>query len=131
MYTAREVTSPLMREKFFPEKSVIDSLYLAVVWDGNVVRRETLVEGTDATQPGDARLHVAADGRLYAFMYVDGKNVLMPIGPEIGEAIDVPLERPLRAFATASRARAAPSNIIDVLGQLGNTMVYAWVDIRE
>lgn len=132
MYTAREVASPLLRDKFFPGKSTVDSLYLVVVRDGEVVRRETLIGGTETIQPGDARFHVAADGRLFAFAFVGGKNVLIPIAPEIGAPVEVPLTRPLGAFAIASpRAGCAPGNRIDVLGQLGNTMVYACVDIKD
>ena len=135
MYPPREVASPLMRDKFFPDKSILNSLYLAVVRDGKVVRRETLVQGAENNEPTEARFHVASDGRLYALMYVTGeggKNVLLPITPAIGEPIAIAMPRPLSAFSTASpRAGCAPSSRIDVLGQIGNTMVYAQLEIKE
>ncbi len=135
MYSACEVASPLMRDKFFPEKSVAASLYLAVVRDGKVVRRETLINGARRKPFGDARFHVAADGRLYALMFVSqggAKNVLVPIAPEIGEPIPIEIPKPVGAFSTASPlAGCAPSNTIDVLAQRGNTMVYTQLLIKE
>jgi hypothetical protein len=128
MYTTREVQSPLMRDKFFPDKSVVDSLYLVIVRNGEVVERRTLVEGTEANAPGDAKFHATPDGRLYAMLYLTGdggKNVLLPVTPEPGAPIPIAMPRPLPAFAVASpRAGCEPSTSIDLLGQIGNTMVY-------
>ncbi|MFO7975891.1 MAG: hypothetical protein R6V12_14795, partial [Candidatus Hydrogenedentota bacterium] len=139
MYTERSVANALMRDKFFPELSILDTLHLAVVRDGEVVSREVLIEGTDARQPGAARFHVTENGNLYALVYavVDGKpgNYLIPIMPPLGDrkVIAVPLQQPLGTFLLANtRAGNAPSNTIDLVGSgRNNTIVYAQINLGK
>ncbi len=139
LYTQRPVCSALMRDKFFPGLSVIDSLYLAVVRDGQVVARDVLFEGTDTRQPGCARFHVTADGDVYALLYagIDGApgNYLLPIFPPQAERalIPVPMPLPLGSFLLANtRSGNAPSDAIDLVGAgTGDTIVYAQIVLGE
>lgn len=137
MYTETEVASTLMRDKFFPGKSVVPSLHLAVVKDGAVVSRRVLVAGSETVSPGCARFHVAQDGTLFAVLWVGGAqpgNFLKRIRPgqEDASVIPIPLKRPLGSFSLASiRAGNRPSNTIDVLGQADDkTMAYAQIAIK-
>lgn len=138
MYTEREVASPLLRDKYFPGKSIIDSLKLAVVKDGIVVSRRTLVAGNDQESPGDARFHVTPDGKTYAVINMGGQeggNKLLQIYPvtQNAELIPIPLARPFSSFLLASaRAGNAPSNIIDMIGYTnsGDKISYAQIHLE-
>lgn len=138
LYTQREVQSALLRDKFFPGKSLIDSIYLAVVRDGKVVERRTLLEGNETGIPAHARFHQTPDGQLYALVYVTGKqprNELWRIptdGGEMDRAV-VPFSVPFTSFMLATvRAGNAPSKTIDVLGNrnVGTTLSYARIDLE-
>ena len=125
LYAQREVQSTLMRDKFFPGKSVIGSLHLAVVRDGRVVDRRLLIEGTAERQPGCARFHETPSGAVQIVMYVGGKepgNKLMQMYPpkDDPELVPIPFETPFTSFCTASaRAGNVPSMTIDILGHRG------------
>ena len=138
MYTEQEVHHAFMRDKFFPGKSLIPSLHLAVIEQGKVVARRVLIEGNDARQPGGARFHETPKGEVYAVVYVngeDGGNKLLRILPEdpSGELVPIPLAKPMSSFCLATvRAGNAPSNTIDIFGHTaGNTMSYAQVKLAE
>ena len=137
LYTEQEVASPLLRDRFFPGKSVASSLKLAVVKDGEVVSRRTLLAGGPATEAGCARFHAAPDGSLYAVLYVGGAdagNKLMQILPELENPplLPIPLKSPMGAFCLAGvRAGNAPSSLVDMHGHTGgNTMAYARIALR-
>ncbi len=137
LYTEREVQSALLRDKFFPEKSIVSSLHLAVVRNGAVVSRRTLVAGTEERTPGCARFQEAADGILYAVVYIGGEgagNVLVQVfpEPETPALVPIPLTKPMSAFCLASvRAGCAPADTIDLLGQTSaDTVSYAQVTLE-
>ena len=134
LYTEREVASSLIRDKFFPGKSIVTFLHLAVVKDGVVASRRVLYAGTDAAQCGHARFHVAADGTVYAVMIVSGPdagNKLMQVHPAFDNAplLPIPVKKPMSSYCLAGvRAGNAPSNTIDLLGQsAGDTMSYVQI----
>jgi len=132
LYSQREVQNALLRDKFFSGKSIADSLYLAVVRDGKIAERRTLLAATDAETPGCARFHQAADGALYAFAYVAGakpRNELfrIPLQPGGMERTAVSFEKPFTAFMLANvREGNAPSNTIDILGNRDSGAVLAY-----
>lgn len=137
LYTQREVQSELLRDKFFPGASTVDSLYLAVVRNGAVVSRRTLIEGSEERTPGVARFHATPAGRIYAMVYVsgtDGGNKLLQAYPPAEEVrlIPVPLSKPFTSFSLASvRAGNIPSYTMDVLGHRENNKIsYAAVRIE-
>jgi len=136
MYTRREVQSALLRDKFFPGKSIAASLHLARVKDGAILDDEILIAGSDKGEPGRSRFHETADGRLFAMVYAFGSNKLMQIYPETADRtpIDIPFKKPFYEFSLATvRAGNAPSNIIDILGnQAASTVVsYARVELYK
>jgi hypothetical protein len=108
-------------------------LHLAILKDGNVVGRRLLIEGTESSQPGHARFHETADGKLVALLHVSGSNKLMAIEPaDVFETVDVPLDPPFGSFLLANkRAGCAASDTIDLVGHCkgGNTVSYAQLAI--
>lgn len=137
LYTEREVQTALLRDKFFPGKSIIGSLWLAVVKDGQVVSKRRLFEGKAGDEPGGARFHVLPNGHVYVVLYRSGnsgQNALMRAYPfdETLALTPIPLKQPLSGFCTASvRAGNKPSRILDLHGQEASTMLYAQVEIKE
>jgi len=125
LYIEREVSSAIMRDKFFPGKSTLGNLVMAIAREGKPIERHVLLKGNAETQPGNARFHVMANGDVYALLYVSGahtRNVLMPISPKLDpeELIDIPFKAPFGSFLNASvRAGNAQSNTIDVIGHNG------------
>lgn len=137
LYTQREVQSAVMRDKFFPDKSIINDLNLAVVLPGKTPEIRTLIRGRDGAEPGNARFQVTPDGALFAILYMSGPeagNKLLRILPqaENPELIPIPLSRPMGAFCLATvRAGNAPSWIIDLLGHVtGDHLSYARINLE-
>lgn len=122
LYTQTEVQSALLRDKFFPGKSILPSLRLAIVRNGAIVDRKILLDEAQDRQVGCARLHETPSGEVYALLYVAGANPgnkLMRIYPEPDPAtlIDVPFQQPFTSFSVASvRAGNQPANVIDIAG---------------
>ncbi|MGI6461508.1 MAG: hypothetical protein ACOX5J_15700 [Candidatus Hydrogenedentales bacterium] len=138
LYTQREVSSALMRDKFFPDLSIVDSLHLALVREGQIIDRKTIIEGSETSQPGSARFHIAANGDCYALIYatIDNAqgNYLIPMNSpqDAPPLIPVPLRQPLSMFLLASpRAGNAPSNTIDLAGAgPAGAIVYAQIALE-
>ncbi|MCY3021995.1 MAG: hypothetical protein NTW87_23535 [Planctomycetota bacterium] len=121
-----------MRKEFFPGEKQSHALNYAVLRDGKVAARRTLVlaeEGGANEVPGRGRFHVTPEGRLFVFYYVSGtdaggKNVsenrlteLLPDGSS-GPHVRVPLKRPFsECFTTTVRSGSPPSSTLEILGQ--------------
>ncbi len=140
-----------LRSDHFPDIKRVLYLKYAIVRDGEITHRSTLVEGggdLSAEIPGGTgqpRLHITPDNRLFALYYVRGKDAegepvnenrmmeLLPDGTH-GGAVRIPLERPLTSFFTATpRAGGVPSYTIDLLGTPSgarNTIGYARIKLR-
>ncbi len=137
MYLEREVQNELLRDRFFPGKSVINSLYLAIVKDGAIIERRVLIEGSALEWPGHARFHPTPDGQLYVVAYCgngDAGNRLLRLSPQNAtpQVIPISLKRPMASYCLASvRAGNMPSFTIDMLGLGGdNTLSYAQIDLE-
>ncbi len=137
LYTECEVASALLRDKFFPGRSTVNSLHLAVVKNQKLVEQRTLIRGTDKSAPGEARFHLTPEGTLWAVVYMNGEgggNKLLRIHPADPEnrLLPIPLKTPMPSYCLASaRAGNRPSNIIDMAGCLpGNVMAYAQITLR-
>jgi hypothetical protein len=120
-----------LRAKFFPAAKQSHALNYAVVRDGQVVLRRTLVdavEGRAGETASAGRFHVTPDNRLLVVAYVNGtspagkavaENRILEIGPEgrIENQTAIPLKHPMGSYFTATiRAGSAPSTILDLLG---------------
>ena len=134
-----------LRAKFFPEAKQSLTLNYAVVREGKVIRRRTLVESRE-DKPGligsAGRFHVTADHRLFVVCYAAGtesdgrrvaENRILEILPDgsAGAPVRLPLVKPFTSFFTATvRAGSPPSRTLEMLGPRagnGNTMSYARV----
>ncbi len=121
-----------LRQKFFPEARQSQALNYAVVREGKVVSRRTLLaaqEGKSREIPSAPRFHVAPDNRLFVIFYVqgtgsDGKAVsenrlleMLPDG-EPGAAVRIPFKQPFTSFFTATlRGGSPPASRLELLGQ--------------
>ena len=134
-----------LRAKFFPDVKQSHAINYAVVREGNVVLRRTVML-TEEGKPGETgsspRFHVTPDNRLFVICYVSGQspegkavaeNRLIEIRPggEFGQPVKVPFAKPFVAYFTATtRGGSAPSRTLDLLGErqgMPGTMSYARV----
>jgi len=146
LWTERALDTRL-REKFFPDARQSHALNYAVVRNGEVISRRTLVEageGANKEIPGGGRFHVTPDHRLFVFYYISGKdaagqpvseNRLMELRDDAdGRPVRVPLEHPFRSFFTATvRAGSPPSTTLDLLGERADssaTISYARIRLQ-
>jgi hypothetical protein len=121
-----------LRQKFFPEARQSHALNYAVIREGKVVSRRTLLaaqEGKSNEMPSAPRFQAAPDNRLFVIFYVqgtrsDGKAVsenrlleMLPDG-EPGAAVRIPFKQPFTSFFTATvRGGSPPASTLDLLGQ--------------
>jgi hypothetical protein len=145
LWTERAIDTRL-REKFFPGEKQSHSLNYAVLREGQVLSRRTLLaakEGGPNEVPGAARFQVTPEGRLFVFYYVSGsdaagksvsENRLVELLPDgtTGEHVAVPLKHPLSAYFTATpRAGSPPSTTLDLLGtRAGHSTTISYARIR-
>ena len=136
----RQQTTPLLRERYFPNLPLRTSMEYCTVKDGRLVRKQTLMEGGEGLNtphPRYGRFHSPDGTRLlvvFAATEPDGTwfNAVMPLLPQRGEPTRIPLREPLTAFFTAcERGGTKPSLLIDLLGiaQNGTVLRYACVRI--
>ena len=120
-----------LRDLHFPDIKRTQTLKYAVIREGKIVLRRTLVEGGEGLSgeiPDRGRFQVSPDNRLVVFHYVSGtdasgktvsENRVMEILPDGSTTppVRVPLASPFSTFFTATpRAGSPPSNTLDVLG---------------
>lgn len=123
-----------LRDEHFPDIQLYTSLEYAILSEGKVVYRRTLIEGGEgmsAVVPNGARFHVTPDKRLFVFYCATGtdaagkavqENRLMEVFSEgtIGQPVVVPMEHPMGGFlgffTATPRGGSAPSNTLDLLG---------------
>ncbi len=135
-----------LRKKFFAEAKQSHAMNYAIVREGKVVQRRTLVlaeEGGANEIPAAPRFQVTPDNRLLVFFYVSGSTAA---GRRVSEnrvlelrddgvaspAVAVPLKVPFTSYFTASvRAGSPASNTIELLGQrAGQSMKISYARIR-
>jgi hypothetical protein len=130
VWTERAI-DPRLRQQFFPDARQSQALKYAVLKNGKVQLRRTLVEAAEGA-PGEiperGRFQLTPDGRLFVIYYAhwndaSGNSVskdrlleLLPDGSTQGP-VSLPLKFALTDFFTATlRAGSPPSNLIDLLG---------------
>lgn len=133
-----------LRSKFFPDAKQSHSLNYAVVRDGRIALRRTLLvaeEGQPGIIAGSPRFQVTPDGRLFLVFYAQGteagkavseNRVLEFVGNgESGPAVRIPFEKPFTTYFTATVRGGSPaSRTLELLGQRAgsaSTMSYARV----
>lgn len=137
-----------LRPKFFPTEKQSQSLNYAVLREGKVISRRTLVEAREGESheiPSAPRFQVTPDNRLCVFYYVQGKNSagnpvsenrVMEIFKDgnLSKPVTVPLKAPFTSCFTATpRAGSPTSETLEVLGQQAGksrTMSYARIRLR-
>ncbi len=147
VWTERAIDERL-RERFFPDAVQRHAMKYAVVREGNVVTRRTLMlaeEGKSAEIPARPRFQATPDNRLFVFYYVGGtdtagrpvsENRILELDSEgtPGPPLRVPLRFPMNNYFTATvRAGSPPSRMVDLLGTHaeGKGIHYARVRLYE
>lgn len=148
IWTERAIDERL-REKFFPEAKQTNSLNYAVLREGKVIRRRTLIEAIEG-KPGvvtsTARFAITPDHRMFVAHLASGsdsagKNVfenrvfeLRPDGT-ITAPVRIPFHKPFTSYFTATiRAGSNPSTSLELLGPRAgsnDTISYARVNLFE
>lgn len=146
LWTERALDERL-RERFFPDEKQRHSLEYALVRDGRVIQRRTLLaaeEGLTHEQPGRGRFQVTPDGSLFVFFYVSGsdlqgqrvsENRLLEIqsNGSVSAAVAVPLHRPFTDFFTTTRRGGSPPSwSLELLGTRvgsGQSLSYARIQL--
>lgn len=143
LWTERAIDERL-REKFFPEAQQSHALNYAVVREGTVVSRRSLVESLDGREiPSAGRFQITPENRLVVFYYVSGRdaagnrvseNRLMEVRPD-GEAtkpVRIALKAPFTGTFTATiRAGSPASRNLELLGhQAGKPTTISYARIR-
>ena len=136
-----------LRDKFFPGTKQSHALNYALVRDGRVVSRRTLLLATEGG-PNDitadhARFHLAPDDRLFVLYYANGtdsagkpvsENRLVELLPDgtASEPVRLPMKHPLDEYFTATvRGGSGPSKTLDVLGhRVGSPRTMSYARIR-
>lgn len=142
LWTERALDERL-RTKFFPDAKQSHALNYAVVRNGQVVLRRTLVEAREGEAqeiPSSGRFQVTPERRLIVFYYVQGtdgaghrvsENRVLEIQKDGSStaSIRVPLKAPFTsAFTATIRAGSPFSETLELLGQQtshANTIRYA------
>lgn len=147
VWTERAIDERL-RAKFFPEAKQRHELNYAVLRDGKVESRRTLI-AADEGQPGLIaslpRFQITPDRQVFLFCHLQGTdeagkpftgNRLMQLRPDgsVVGAVNVPMAHPLTSYFTATpRGGSAPSRTLDLLGTRAdtpNTIAYARIRIE-
>jgi len=145
LWTERAIDVRL-REKFFPDAKQSHALNYAVVRDGKVVSRRSLLlskEGESNEIPGRGRFQITPQGRLFVFCYVSGadahgkgisENRILELHRDgrAGPWAKVPMKHPMRDyFTTTPRAGSPPSEVIELLGQrAGSSKEISYARVR-
>jgi hypothetical protein len=121
-----------LRAKFFPEARQSHAVNYAVVREGKVVLRRTLIVAEEG-KPGESgscpRFQVTPDNRLFVIYYASGQgtdgkavseNRLIEIhtGGEVSAPVRVPFDKPFTSYFTATIRGGSPaSKTLELLGQ--------------
>ena len=121
-----------LRAKFFPEANQSHAVNYAVLREGQVVFRRTLLASEEA-KPGvigsSPRFQVTSHNRVFVIYYASGtgadgkavsENRLVEIHPggEVGAPVVVLFKKPFTAYFTATvRGGSPPSQVLELLGQ--------------
>jgi hypothetical protein len=139
-----QTLDPQLRKRFFPKEKLAISLEHAIVRNGQIVSRETLIQweqGKQGQVPIWARFQATPEGRLFVFYSSYGRglfpvppsNWLMELLPDgtPSASLRVDLDRPFTRFVTASERSGSPrSRTLDVLGTCSDKPELHYARIR-
>jgi hypothetical protein len=121
-----------LRDKFFPGQKQSHALNYAILRNGKITLRRTLVlaeEGKSKEVPSFPRFQVTPENRLFVIYYISGidttgkplsENRLIELQPDgsISQPITIALQHPLSSYFNATvRAGSPPAKTLDLLGQ--------------
>jgi hypothetical protein len=147
LWTERAIDERL-REKFFPDAKQSHSINYAVVRNGKIDLKKTILsaeEGLSNEIPGQARFHITLNSRLMIVYFVKGTNadgkpvsenriVELSSDGTPGNPVTLALKHPFSNFFTATpRAGSEQSDIIDILGTpdgVNNAVYYARISVK-
>ena len=138
LWTERAIDERL-RSTFFPLEKQEHLLCHAILRDGNVLFQQAIAAAGDTGEiPDRARFQATPGGRLFVLYHVSApgggsRNLLRELTDRgaVGEPCPVPLRTPLPSFYTGTvRGGSEPSNVVDLLGEVGNTIRYARVRLE-
>jgi hypothetical protein len=135
-----------LRAKFFPDAKQSHAVNYAVVREGKIVLRRTLMLAEEG-KPGETgswpRFQVTPDNRLLVICYASGKsadgktvseNRLIEIRPggEISAPVRVPFNKPFTSYFTATvRGGSPPSKTVELLGaREGTPLTMSYARVR-
>lgn len=135
-----------LRPKFFPEAKQSEALNYAVVRDGQIVLRRTLLlaeEGKPGERGSASRFQVTPDNRLFVVFYASGTDragkpvsenrilELLPTG-DIAAQVRIPFARPFVSYFTATvRGGSPPSTTLELFGnQVGQSLRMSYGRVR-
>ncbi|MDM8005485.1 MAG: hypothetical protein QUV05_04955 [Phycisphaerae bacterium] len=146
LYLKRPYQSELIRDKFFPGKSMTTHLEYMIITDGKIESKSTLAETPAKDRPGlmpsYARFHVMPGGRLcvvVAGTMTDeaGKGTFGNYVARIGRTGDkmtwllVHLKNPFHTFFTNTpRGGSEPSELLDLFGTASDSLQLRYARIR-
>ncbi|MCA9212295.1 MAG: hypothetical protein KDB27_04455 [Planctomycetales bacterium] len=143
LWSATDIDARL-REKFFSNAVQRQALEYAVIRDGKILAKSSVVEsveGSTGLQPGRGRFHATSNGAAYVVFFVSGpdergkavhENRTALAGPNglVGQSVSLKLKHPMSSFYTNTvRSGCSPSDTLDMFGQIGNTMRYAQITL--
>jgi hypothetical protein len=138
-----------LRPRFFPDARQSHQLNYAIVRDGRIALKRTLVEareGGSAEIPASPRFHITPTNRLFVICYISGtspagtavsENRIFKLhaNDEPGRVSVIPFRQPFTTFFTATpRAGSMPTAYLDLLGHQANqlnTISYARVRLDD
>jgi hypothetical protein len=135
-----------LRAKFFPEATQSHALNYAIVREGKITFRRTLMLAEEG-KPGEIgavpRFQVTSDNRLFVVYYASGtsadgkavsENRLIEIHPggEVSAPVVVPFKKPFTAYFTATvRGGSPPSKTLELLGQReGTPLILSYARVK-
>jgi hypothetical protein len=135
-----------LRAKFFPDAKQSHSLNYAIVRNGEVVLRRTLLlaeEGKPGEVASAPRFQATAEGRLILAYYAQGtdssgksvsENRVIEIlaNGETSPSVSIRFQKPFTTYFTATvRGGSPPSNTLEMFGQrAGRSLTMSYARVR-
>lgn len=148
LWTERAIDVRL-REKFFPDARQSEALNYAVIREGKVIHRDSILkkdEGTPGIAGSAGRFHVTPDNRLFVVHLASGtdkngdrvfENRIVEVMPDrkFGVPIAISFKKPFTSyFTTTVRAGSPQSWTLEMFGGQADTprtLTYARVSLRK